>query len=183
MDLNCNHIGDAGASDLAEWLKINHSVEALDLTCNEIGDIGAKNLASALKCNTSLTTLDLSENKFGNASIKELAVALKINASLTTFDPKPTKRSNTNNPDVAIIQHEVRENQYRTTEQRSNDAFYFSKLFQNHRQVTPSCNEQQEMLTVPGIPPEISHQISKYLYREDFENVKKGSNAHFNNDK
>ncbi len=52
--LGSNKIGDEGAKDLAEALKVNTSLEMIDLGSNKIGDEGAKDLAEALKVNTSL---------------------------------------------------------------------------------------------------------------------------------
>jgi methionyl-tRNA formyltransferase len=54
LDLSNTGIGDAGAKDLAEALKINKSITSIDLCYNKIGDTEAKALAEALKDNKSI---------------------------------------------------------------------------------------------------------------------------------
>ena len=52
--LGGNSIGDAGATQLADALRANTSVNKLFLGGNSIGDAGATQLADALRTNTSV---------------------------------------------------------------------------------------------------------------------------------
>ena len=81
LDLSCNIIGDDGAKQIADALKVNLSLEKLVLSQNNIGDDGAKQFADAVKVNQSLKTLDLSDNNIGDDGAKMIADALKINHS------------------------------------------------------------------------------------------------------
>jgi Ran GTPase-activating protein (RanGAP) involved in mRNA processing and transport len=69
MTLNVarNSIGDTGASDLADALKMNKTLTELDVGFNDIGDAGASALAEALKVNTTLMTLNVAGNSLGDA--------------------------------------------------------------------------------------------------------------------
>jgi len=83
LDLSNNSIGNEGAIDLAEMLKVNKSLTRLDLSNNSIGDDGAIALAKMLKVNTSLEWLILSNNSIGDKGAKALAKTLKeVNRSL-----------------------------------------------------------------------------------------------------
>ncbi|WP_425361484.1 hypothetical protein [Candidatus Tisiphia endosymbiont of Ceraclea dissimilis] len=86
LDLSNTGIGDAGAKDLAEALKINKSITSIDLCYNKIGDTEAKALAEALKDNKSITTLYLHNNQIGNVGAQALAEALKVNKAITYFN-------------------------------------------------------------------------------------------------
>ena len=83
LGLNSNQIGNAGASALADALRVNTSLTELNLYNNQIGDAGATALADALKLNTSLTTLNLNSNQIGDDGASALADALKTNTNLT----------------------------------------------------------------------------------------------------
>ena len=65
LDFGNATIGDCGAKQIAEALKVNKSLATLDLRNTQIGDSGAKEIAEALKVNKYLTTLNLSENNIG----------------------------------------------------------------------------------------------------------------------
>ena len=84
--LDGNKIGDNGAKDLAEALKVNTALTELHFISNKIGDDGAKDLAKALKVNTALTELVLYGNKIGDDGAKDLAKALKVNTALTNLN-------------------------------------------------------------------------------------------------
>ena len=64
--MNSNTIHDDGAKQIADALKVNHSLETLHLNSNNIGADGAKMIADSLKVNHSLKTLHLSGNKIGD---------------------------------------------------------------------------------------------------------------------
>ena len=49
MGLNCNTIGDDGAKQLAEALKVNNSLKEIALNWNNIGDEGKQLLRDAWK--------------------------------------------------------------------------------------------------------------------------------------
>ena len=66
VDLQWQEIGDAGATQLADALGTNTSVEKLYLYGNSIGEAGATQLADALGTNTSVEKLWLNGNSIGN---------------------------------------------------------------------------------------------------------------------
>ncbi|KJE92684.1 hypothetical protein CAOG_009694 [Capsaspora owczarzaki ATCC 30864] len=74
--------GDAGATAIAEALKVNKSLRKLCLTLNQIGDAGAQAIAKALQVNTTLTNLLLWRNQIGDAGAQAIAEALKVNTTL-----------------------------------------------------------------------------------------------------
>eukprot|EP00943_MAST-04B_sp_MAST-4B-sp1_P003124 g3124.t1 len=85
---NC-YIGDEGAKELAEALKVNTSLKEISLSSNNIGAEGGKELAEALKelaealkVNTSLEKIDLRNNTIGDEGAKYVAEALKVTTSL-----------------------------------------------------------------------------------------------------
>ncbi|KAG0091367.1 actin [Podila epicladia] len=57
-DLGWNKLGDNGALELSEALKINSTLITMNLVNSLIGDSGAQALAEAFKINSSLTMLD-----------------------------------------------------------------------------------------------------------------------------
>jgi Leucine Rich repeat len=81
-----NSIGDAGASALAEALKVNKTLTELVVYRNIIGDAGASALAEALKVNKTLTELNVYGNSIGAAGASALVEALKVNNTLTELD-------------------------------------------------------------------------------------------------
>ncbi|WP_341755608.1 hypothetical protein [Candidatus Tisiphia endosymbiont of Ptychoptera albimana] len=85
VDLSYEKIEDVEAKDLAEALKINHSITTLNLY-GQIGDIKVKDLAETLKINQSITTLYLKNTNMEGTEIKELSEALKVNQSITTLN-------------------------------------------------------------------------------------------------
>ena len=70
VGLGGHHIGDAGATQLADALGTNTSVKVLYLDDNSIFEAGATQLADALGTNTSVEKLDLSSNEIGEAGAK-----------------------------------------------------------------------------------------------------------------
>ena len=84
VTLESNNIGDAGATALAEALKVNTTLQTVNLQFNKIGDAGATALAEALKVNTALQTVNLEDNEIGDAGAVELAEALKVNTTVQT---------------------------------------------------------------------------------------------------
>jgi len=89
LDLSDNNIDDDGAKQIADALKINHSLEELDLSDNNIGDDGVKQLADALKVNHSLEELDLRSNNIGSDGEEYLSKILQelksINRDINIF--------------------------------------------------------------------------------------------------
>ena len=85
LDLDDNHIGDAGATALADALLVNETLETLFLTRNEIRDAGATALADTLLVNETLKNLFLDDNYIGEAGATALAGALHVNKSLKTL--------------------------------------------------------------------------------------------------
>jgi len=62
LDVESKRIDDAGASTLAEALKVNKSLMKLYICHNSIGSAGAAAIAEALTVNKSLTTLNVGYN-------------------------------------------------------------------------------------------------------------------------
>jgi len=83
IDLAYCDIGEAGAKQLADALKINKSITTIYLSINNIGDDGAKSLADALKINKSITTIYLYGNNIGDEGAQSLADSLNTNTSIT----------------------------------------------------------------------------------------------------
>lgn len=86
---NCG-IGDIGASDIGETLKLNKALPILDLSANQIRDAGAGNLADALNYNRTITTLDLRNNPIGIKTVNAFTKIWKGNGILLAvyLDPK-----------------------------------------------------------------------------------------------
>jgi len=80
--LQNNHIGDIGMASLAEALKANTNITGVYLTRNAIGDVGAASVADALKVNTAITAVLLTSNNIGPAGAASLAEALLVNTAL-----------------------------------------------------------------------------------------------------
>jgi Ran GTPase-activating protein (RanGAP) involved in mRNA processing and transport len=85
LNLSDNAIGPAGATALADAMRLNSTIMALDIGRNEIGAIGARSIASALRTNTTLTDLDLRFNTIENRGAENIASALRTNESLRTL--------------------------------------------------------------------------------------------------
>ncbi|OAQ29422.1 RNI-like protein [Linnemannia elongata AG-77] len=90
-------VGDSGAQEFSEALKINSTLtslslwgnstlDPLNLDGNSIGPNGAQALSDALKINSTLTALDLWGNSIGPNGAQALSDALKINSTLTDLD-------------------------------------------------------------------------------------------------
>ncbi|CAM4772627.1 unnamed protein product, partial [Rotaria magnacalcarata] len=67
LSLHTNQIGDNGAQQLAEALKLNKSLTWLNLQNNQITDSGAHLVGEALKHNKTLKVLYIGGNKFSSA--------------------------------------------------------------------------------------------------------------------
>jgi hypothetical protein len=62
LNLGSNSISDAGATQLAECLRVNATLTSLILASNSIGDAGASRLEECLLVNETLMSLDLANN-------------------------------------------------------------------------------------------------------------------------
>jgi Ran GTPase-activating protein (RanGAP) involved in mRNA processing and transport len=82
LDLGFNRLTDKGATQLAQALETNTSLESLYLSGNEIGPAGARALAHALTKNTQLRSLHLSGNNIGEEGARFLADGISGNAAL-----------------------------------------------------------------------------------------------------
>ncbi|XP_066024019.1 protein NLRC3-like [Pocillopora verrucosa] len=80
-----NGIRDAGATCIAEAIKVNKTLTNLNLRNNGISDAGATCIAEAIKVNRTLTNLDLSYNGIRDAGATCIAEAIKVNKTLTNF--------------------------------------------------------------------------------------------------
>ncbi|CAH3150114.1 unnamed protein product [Pocillopora meandrina] len=85
LDLYECYISDAGATCIAEAIKVNKTLTNLDLRGNGISAAGATCIAEAIKVNKTLTNLDLSYNVISDAGATCIAEAIKVNKTLTTL--------------------------------------------------------------------------------------------------
>ena len=86
LNLSYNGISAAGATCIAEAIKVNKTLTNLDLSGNDISDAGATCIAEAIKVNKTLTNLDLSHNGISDAGATCIAEAIKVNKTLTNLD-------------------------------------------------------------------------------------------------
>ena len=86
LDLTGNDISAAGATCIAEAMKVNKTLTNLDLTGNDISAAGATCIAEAMKVNKTLTNLNLSDNGISDAGATCIAEAMKVNKTLTNLD-------------------------------------------------------------------------------------------------
>ena len=85
LDLSRNGISAAGATCIAEAIKVNKTLTNLDLSGNFISNAGASCIAEAIKMNKTLTNLDLSYNGISDAGATLIAEAIKVNKTLTNL--------------------------------------------------------------------------------------------------
>ncbi|XP_066024140.1 NLR family CARD domain-containing protein 3-like isoform X2 [Pocillopora verrucosa] len=85
LDLSCNVISDAGATCIAEAIKVNKTLTNLDLRYNGISAAGATCIAEAIKVNKTLTNLYLQNNRISDAGATCIAEAIKVNKTLTNL--------------------------------------------------------------------------------------------------
>ncbi|CAH3157705.1 unnamed protein product, partial [Pocillopora meandrina] len=83
--LSGNRISAAGATCIAEAIKVNKTLTNLDLSSNDISAAGATCIAEAIIGNKTLTNLDLSWNYIGAAGVTCIAEAIKVNKTLTNL--------------------------------------------------------------------------------------------------
>ncbi|KAL0239819.1 hypothetical protein GEMRC1_009927 [Eukaryota sp. GEM-RC1] len=62
VNFSCNSITAFGASEFAEFLKINNSITEIDFSSNSIGNGGAAALSKIFKINTTITSICLRNN-------------------------------------------------------------------------------------------------------------------------
>ncbi|XP_066024874.1 NLR family CARD domain-containing protein 3-like isoform X2 [Pocillopora verrucosa] len=86
LDLRDNGISAAGATCIAEAIKVNKTLTNLYLCGNGISAAGATCIAEAMKVNKTLTNLDLSWNGISDAGATCIAEAMKVNKTLTNLD-------------------------------------------------------------------------------------------------
>ncbi|XP_066025298.1 protein NLRC3-like [Pocillopora verrucosa] len=86
LDFSWNGISDAGATCIAEAIKVNKTLTNLDLYYNGISDAGATCIAEAIKANKTLTDLNLCENGISDAGATCIAEAIKVNKTLTNLN-------------------------------------------------------------------------------------------------
>eukprot|EP00812_Abedinium_dasypus_P006789 NODE_185_length_1846_cov_559.426577.p1 GENE.NODE_185_length_1846_cov_559.426577~~NODE_185_length_1846_cov_559.426577.p1 ORF type:complete len:514 (-),score=139.04 NODE_185_length_1846_cov_559.426577:287-1744(-) len=83
--LNTCHINNLGIQALGDALSANTTLQTLDLRNNSIADIGAQALADALSANTTLRMLYLIDNSIPDIGAQALADALRANTTLRTL--------------------------------------------------------------------------------------------------
>ena len=86
LNLRENNICAAGASALAEALKVNKTLTKLSAYSNKIGAAGARAIAEALKVNDTLTELYVWDNNIGVRGARAIAESLMVNNTLTELE-------------------------------------------------------------------------------------------------
>jgi Ran GTPase-activating protein (RanGAP) involved in mRNA processing and transport len=86
LSMSWLNMGDYGAENLADVIKVNTVLKTLDLYQNDIGPKGGILLARALRINFSITSLNLSMNNIGDEGAEDFIETLKTsNTSLTSL--------------------------------------------------------------------------------------------------
>ena len=83
LDLGDCEIGDDGAEVVADFLKLDDTVQAVWFHNCMIGPRGVKDIAEALKLNETVEELDLTQNCFGDNGAEILIQALGHNVCIT----------------------------------------------------------------------------------------------------
>lgn len=111
IDLSNNQIGNRGAKELSEILKVNNTVDKLFISNSPIGAEGIKHLAEALKQNTTLKSMDLSGISIGEGGATHLIDALRKNKILTLLrlENSPIGAEALKNIEEAINQNRIAE--------------------------------------------------------------------------
>ena len=86
LGLDGNNIGGKGAVALAKALKHNNTLKTLELNSCNIDAVGGVALADALKYNTTVESLALDGNNIGNTGGRALVEALKDNTTITHLE-------------------------------------------------------------------------------------------------
>ena len=81
LGLGCNNLGESGASEISQMLKVNSTLKVLTLSLNNIGVNGAKSLAVALCHNCTLEHLLISNNKIMDDGLLAISECFKIVSS------------------------------------------------------------------------------------------------------
>ena len=85
--LECNMLGDAGGTMLAETLSAkNNTLNLLNIANNHMGPLGLASIATMLHYNSSITVLSVSNNTSNVSTQKHLHLALASNTTLHSLD-------------------------------------------------------------------------------------------------
>ena len=84
LNISRNNIGDCGASEIADALKVNNTLLELSIFGNNIKESGASKIADALKINSTLLKLYIGyiyigDDKFGESNMKIIRNKLMFN--------------------------------------------------------------------------------------------------------
>ena len=88
-----NELGDAGAIEFAEVLKVNKVLSTLDLHTCEIGDTGADALLDAVRGSYTIKKLELSFNKILIHTEEEIEAAVAENTDSYKLEQKKSRHS------------------------------------------------------------------------------------------
>lgn len=97
IDLSHNHLGDDGAVNLAQALKMNDCIQSVNISCNDITDVGGIALASAFipsanptgqpsQWNRSVYYLNISGNKMRDDTLLAMSNAIACHRDLSKLD-------------------------------------------------------------------------------------------------
>lgn len=88
LDLRGNNIQAAGATALANGIKLNRSLRSLNLKWNTIGKdpSGVIALCEVLKSNLTISHVDLRNNRVNNVGAKAIAEMLRANTTISHLD-------------------------------------------------------------------------------------------------
>jgi Ran GTPase-activating protein (RanGAP) involved in mRNA processing and transport len=80
LQLSRNNLGDDGAAQIAELIKVNPHLTTVNIAGNKIGNRGANSLAAAIQSTDSdIVSIDLSNNDIGNEGALALSKAYDAN--------------------------------------------------------------------------------------------------------
>lgn len=97
-------MADEGGREIAEMLKVNHTIRKLLLSSNLLGDNAIENISEALSFNSGLEMLLLADNPFGDEGGRQLsAVLCNNNRSLRVLDIHGTRMSKPAEKEVRSI--------------------------------------------------------------------------------
>lgn len=72
LGLSSNSLGNMFCESLAEFLKMNPSIEGVDISCNQIQESNAATLKDSLEGNQNITSIDVRSNELSTETVDEI---------------------------------------------------------------------------------------------------------------